>query len=217
MSFLYITENGCVISVTSQRLEVKYKLGRERSIPIETLESIEIFGKSQMTAQAMQVSMERLIPVSFHSRGGHYLGKLTPARNLNISRQRLQFKMTEDENFSVQLAARIIKAKIHNQTVLLRRYSRNRSVNANDEIHVMLQIEQRIDRCRAVEELMGCEGYAARQYFKGLGNLVRNEFAFKRRSKRPPKDEFNAMLSLGYSMLFHEIYAKIVTADITGF
>ena len=56
---------------------------------------------------------------------------------------------------------------------------------------------------------MGYEGNAAKVYFKNLGLLIKDDFKFTGRSKRPPKDEFNSLISLGYSILLNEIYGKI--------
>ena len=67
----------------------------------------------------------------------------------------------------------------------------------------------KLDSCDKIEQLMGYEGTAAKFYFQGLSKLVEPEFKFNGRSKRPPKDEFNSMLSLGYSILMNEIYGKI--------
>lgn len=81
----------------------------------------------------------------------------------------------------------------------------------------MLRIEDRLDRCTGIDELMGCEGYAARQYFKGLGYLIEPEFAFERRTRRPPEDEFNALLSFGYAILYDEIHAKIEKRGLNAY
>jgi CRISPR-associated protein Cas1 len=62
---------------------------------------------------------------------------------------------------------------------------------------------------REIEILMGFEGTAARHYFHAFGKMVRKEFAFDGRSKRPPKDPVNALLSLGYTLLFHEMVTAI--------
>jgi CRISPR-associated protein Cas1 len=63
--------------------------------------------------------------------------------------------------------------------------------------------------CSGVEQLMGYEGTAAKYYFQGLAKLVEPEFYFRGRNRRPPKDEFNSLLSLGYSIVMNEIYGKI--------
>ena len=216
MSCLYVTEVGATINFVGQRIEVKTKHD-SRSVPIELLESIEIYGKAQMTSHAMCECMRRNIPVSFHKSSGYYLGRLNPPGGTNVARQRMQFRLTEDDSFSLNLAKRFISAKIHNQIVLLRRYSKNNNYKANDEIATMLKVEHRLERCTSSEELIGCEGYAARTYFQGMGRLVDEAFSFQGRSRRPPEDEFNAMISYGYSMLFHEIYAKVEKRGLNSY
>lgn len=208
MTCLYVMEHGASIGMHNNRMEIKTRDGELKSLPIELLESVEIHGKSQITTQAVEECLERGIPVSFYSHGG-YCGRLVPLGAVSVSRQRMQFEMTKNKEFCLAFSRRIIAAKIHNQKVILRRYAREKDVNVNEEIAVLGRLEKRTDRCLDTAEIMGCEGFAARMYFQGLGKLVEKEFFFEKRSKRPPKDEFNALLSLGYSMLFHELYSKI--------
>lgn len=217
MSCLYITEHGASVGIHQNRVEVRYQDGSLKSIPIEPLESIELFGRSQMTTQAIEEFLSRGIPVSFYAHGGEYFGRLVNTDAVNVSRQRLQFAMTEDEGFCLALAKRILEAKIHNQCVLLRRYARSSKEKVRAEIVILSRTEKRADRCESMEELMGCEGFAARQYFQGLGKLVKEEFRFEKRSKRPPKDEFNALISFGYSLLFHEIHAKAENRGLNAY
>lgn len=64
---------------------------------------------------------------------------------------------------------------------------------------------------------MGCEGNAAKNYFAALPKLVQPEFRFSGRTKQPPKDAFNSMLSLGYTMLLYEIYSEIENRGLTPY
>ena len=73
----------------------------------------------------------------------------------------------------------------------------------------MHNARKHIEKCVNVSQLMGYEGMAAREYFKTLGRLIATEFSFEKRSRRPPKDAFNSMISLGYSILMNEIYGKL--------
>lgn len=90
------------------------------------------------------------------------------------------------------------------------RYSRhtNRD-NVSNELKMMSISYEKISNGTSIEQLMGYEGTAAKYYFKGLSKLIKEEFRFNGRSRRPPKDEFNSMISLGYSILMNEIYSKI--------
>lgn len=216
MSSLYVTEDGTNIQFVNQRIIVNGKL-EKRTIPIETLDSIEIFGRVQISSKAINECLERNIPVSFHMKSGKYMGSLMPTGYTNTQRQRLQFRATEDNTFCIAVAKKIVSAKIHNQAVLLRRYSRNNKYNANDEIYKVLRSEEKIERCNEIEEIIGYEGYAARIYFQALSKLVDPEFSFQGRSRRPPEDEFNAMISFGYSLLFDEIYSKVEKRGLNAF
>ena len=66
----------------------------------------------------------------------------------------------------------------------------------------------KIENSRRIEEIIGYEGQAAKFYFRGLSKCIEREFQFNGRSRRPPKDEFNSMISLGYSILMNELYCK---------
>lgn len=68
---------------------------------------------------------------------------------------------------------------------------------------------EKLSSCRTIPEIMGYEGQGAKAYFEGLALLIKPEFAFHGRNKRPPRDEFNSMLSLGYSVIMNEVYGKI--------
>lgn len=63
--------------------------------------------------------------------------------------------------------------------------------------------------CDRIEEMIGFEGQAAKYYFKGLSACIDENFTFQGRNRRPPRDEFNSMISLGYSILMNEVYCKI--------
>ena len=61
---------------------------------------------------------------------------------------------------------------------------------------------------------MGYEGIISRTYFSALGGIVPEDFKFEKRSKMPPRDPFNSMLSLGYSMLFNEILSDLIAVGL---
>lgn len=69
--------------------------------------------------------------------------------------------------------------------------------------------KNKIMTCNRIEEMIGFEGQAAKYYFRGLAACIDKEFSFQGRSRRPPRDEFNSMISLGYSILMNEVYCKI--------
>ena len=125
MGLLYVDENGAVIGVEANRCTVTYKDGLKRSIPIESLEGITILGRAQVTTNCMEECLKRGVPVAYFSRGGNYFGRLQSTGHVNTARQRKQCQLY-DTDFAVQLAKKIINAKLKNQSVVLRRYERSR-------------------------------------------------------------------------------------------
>ena len=208
MSLLYINENGAVVGVESNQCTVKYRDGMKKMIPIEALEGITIMGRSQLTTQCIEECMMRGIPVSYFSKGGKYFGRLMSTGHINVQRQRKQSALYDTE-FAVELGRRILTAKIKNQSVVLRRYEKSKGLFLNEEQRMLNICRDKIAVSEKIEQMIGFEGQAAKYYFQGLAKCIEEDFKFSGRSKRPPRDEFNSMLSLGYSILMNEVYCKI--------
>ncbi len=208
MGSLYVTDNSAAISLDSNCIIVKYGDGMKSTIPIETLESISIFGRSQLTTQCTQECLKRGIPVSYYSKGGSYFGKLQSTGHINAERQRKQAVMKEQE-WSLVLAAKIIRAKIHNQSIVMSRYAKNKEFDVSESYAQMKILAKKILDADSIEQMMGYEGKAARIYFDVLSKLIDKDFEFHGRNRRPPRDPFNSMLSMGYSILMNEVYGKL--------
>lgn len=208
MSLLFVNENKAAIGIDENRCVVSYSDGMKKMVPIETLESITIMGHAQMTTQCVQECLKRGIPVAYFSKGGSYFGRLQSTGHIKAALQRKQCILYDTE-FSLNLAKIIIKAKLKNQLVVLRRYEKSRQIS-NSEQGRMIQIcREKIEHCATIPELIGFEGQGAKAYFDGMAAVIEPKFKFQGRNKRPPRDEFNSMISLGYSILMNELYSKI--------
>ena len=209
MSYLYIIRDKAKISCRENECVVEYDEKEKSLVPIETLERIDIFGNAQLTTQAIHKFLLKGIPVSFYSKSGKFFGKLMSTGHINAKRQRIQARLGNDEYQSMIFNKKIIKAKAINQLIIMQRYSRYREVDIGEELKTIKALINKIDVCNSTNELMGYEGNIARNYFKGLGKLIDEKFKFERRSRRPPMDEFNSLISYGYSILLNEIYGKV--------
>ena len=216
MSYLYVNENGASIGVKENYITVTYSDGLLRKIPIETLESVQIFGQAHMTTPCTIQCLKRGITVVYYSKGGAYFGRLESTGHINVERQRLQCKLYQTD-FAFGLARRIINAKIHNQLVVMKRYERTSDEQLAEETKMIRIFEKKAMESTTIEQLMGNEGSAAKYYFKGLSKVINEEFKFEGRNRRPPKDPFNSLLSLGYSILLNEIYGKLVTRGLNPY
>lgn len=217
MSCLYVTEQGAKITVEQGKMVVECKDGMRRLIPEQTLESIVIFGNVMLSLPAQKECLENGISVTMLSTGGHYFGRLVSTSHMNARRLKTQIYLSDDPEQTLLLGKKIMSCKIHNQRVLLRRYARNSTVDISDKIQEINVLEKSLERSDSMDRLLGYEGAAARAYFDALARLIKPEFAFSGRNRRPPKDPFNAMLSLGYTILFYEIFAEVENRSLSPY
>lgn len=216
MGYLYITEHGAKISFTSNCVKIQYPEGQYKNIPVETLENISIFCNAQVTTQCLVECMKRGITVSYYSSGGRYYGRLETLEHVHTERQRRQVGLYNSD-FALEFGKKTLRAKIKNQEVLLRRYARNKDCDITDEIKMMDNFYRKMKESDSITQMMGYEGGAAKSYFHGLSKVTDDKFQFNGRSKRPPEDEFNAMLSLGYSIIMNEIYGIIAEKGLNPY
>lgn len=162
MSYLYIIEQGAKLSIKNGRFEVHYSEERTKSIPVETLEVIEIFGNIHITTQAIQECLKRGINILYFSTKGSYYGRLISTNHVNVLRQRKQSELYKSDKFKLQFSKKIINAKINNQIVLLRRWQRSTQNDISKSIEYIKQLKSKIDKCDSIEEIMGYEGIIAK-------------------------------------------------------
>lgn len=209
MSYLYVCEQGASIGLADNRFQVKYRDGMVKSIPAEALEVIEVFGKVQITTQCIEECLKRGVNILYYSTNGAYYGRLISTNHVNVQRQRLQAERTKDLDFRIAFSKRLIDAKIRNQIVVMRRYARHGNYNVERSVVEMQNMYKKLENAKSIEQVMGYEGTAAKTYFRELGRMIDPQFAFSGRTRRPPKDPFNSLISLGYSIILNEFYGKI--------
>lgn len=216
MSILLVDEDSAVVGIDANRFYIRYSDGVKRYLPAETLESISVMGHAQLTSGCILECFKRAIPISYFSKGGKYYGRLQSSSCVNASRQRLQSELYESD-FALGLAKRIIMAKLKNQMVVLRRYEKSRDLLESKHIVIMNQCRQNVEVCTSVSEIMGYEGIAAKEYFAGMSEVIDEAFKFNGRSRRPPLDEFNALISLGYTIITNIIQSKIEDKGLNSY
>lgn len=217
MCFVYVSENGASIGIIGGHMTITHKNNSVEKIPKNTVDGLSIFGKSCMTSAAIQFCLENSIPVSFLTQAGRYMGQLSPAYNVNIHRQRKQFGISENDKFAMDIARRIVAAKINNQIVVVKRYLHNTEYDADSMLYHLYNSRKKAFYADDRNELMGLEGIASREYFSILRELIEKDFGFSGRNKRPATDPFNAMLGFGYSLLTKEIYAEIENRGLNAY
>ena len=220
---LYIDEPGCAIKKTGERLLVAKENEVLRDIPLIHLGQVVISGNVNLTTPAMQTLLHEGIPVVFLSAYGRYHGTLTPQVSRNSLLRRAQHRVAGDEAQCLTLSKAFVQGKLVNMRTMLqrRKWQAADSTDAALEpllanIKAMQAMEKRIERATELSELLGIEGNASASYFGAFGFMLKQEmgFDFQRRSRRPPADATNALLSFAYSLLTADLMSAIQTVGL---
>ena len=209
---LYIIEQGCELRKQADRFVVVKSERVQLEVPVTSVDIIMIFGNSQLTTPALQLALMRGIPVAFITRLGNYYGRVEAANTEPVSLHEAQFKFMRDSQSTLTFSREIVRAKIANTRLVLRRFFRHRATELSHRDDLSLkESEYRAERATATDALLGFEGSAAALYFKAIGTLVDSAWSFNGRQRQPPPDPINAMLSFGYTLL-HQNVAALVQA-----
>lgn len=209
MKTLYVSEQGCYVKLRQEFLEVCKKNIRLAAVQLPLLEQVLIFGKSQLSTQAIRACLWRDIPIVFLSRMGFCYGRIMSLERGYRQLARYQQQLTAIEKL---LVARAIAAgKVHNCRVILQRQHRK---YPSEELHLSIMtldhLRQQILGADQIERIMGLEGAAAVSYFGAFGQCLRHpDFCFVARSRRPPLNPVNALLSFGYQVLWNHLFALV--------
>ena len=205
MAVFYVAEQGALIRKVSKRLLVVKDEKPLQVMRTHEVERVVLFGNVQLTTQAMVFMLAEGIEVSFLSAGGRYRGRLAPADSKNVSLRLAQYDRYRDETFRLGLARRIVGNKVKNGRSILLKYKRNHpEIDLDKEIHHLEVVVDSLNDHTTISALMGAEGEAAATYFRAYGRMFRKDLQFSERTRRPPRDPINALLSLGYALLTSE-------------
>lgn len=173
--------------------------------PLRQVRAVYLFGAVQMSAQLIHACLEEEKDVSYFAPSGRFLGMLRGLPASGVDARLGQYRMFQEPDKCLTLAREVVRAKIHNQRVMLMRNG-DATEAALDELRLLR--EQTAD-VNDLSCLLGIEGRAAALYFGSFGSMIKEkkmaDFTFAERNKRPPRDPVNAVLSLAYSMLAKEL------------
>ena len=207
VAYLYLTEQGAVLRKSGDRLLVEKDDQVELDLPYHKLENVLVFGNVQITTQAMAELLDKGIAVSLFSRQGRFSGSLDPPRGKNVQLRVAQFEAYKDAARSLQVARAALEAKLSNGLEVLDRYAERRSqpdgyAAWRDTITKSLDA---LTAAPALEALLGIEGGAAHAQFSAMMLFNRSPFRWVGRVRHPSTDPLNALLSLAYTLLTHEL------------
>lgn len=206
---VYVTEPGSVVGVRSGRLEISFRREKLASFRLLDVAQVAVFGRVQISTQALTECFARGVPVLWLSSGGWLQGFATGQPSKYVELRRRQTVAHAQGGFG--LAQSMIAGKISNCRTLLRR-------NARGEVRGILDGLKRLAgqarQAHSFSDLLGIEGTAARMYFNAFPSMLVGdatpfgaEFSILGRNRRPPRDPLNALLSFCYAMLTKDLVA----------
>lgn len=203
---LYLTEQGTKLTQTSELLVLRDAEKKPLySTPLLYLEAIHLFGNIQVTSQAMSLCASRQLPLSFYTQKGDYKFSLTMPLEKSFSLRKRQLEIFSDPQKSLAAARQTVKAKIMNQLKVLERLRRRKSTTWTGNESSLREMSATLQKISDCEKLLGFEGIAAKKYWEDLDLYLSPEFKLIKRSRRPPGNETNALISFVYSLLFNSV------------
>lgn len=222
LNTLYITNPDAYLSKDGENIVVKVddeEIGRR---PIHILESVVCFNYNGMSPSLMRLCNENGVTVSFLNQYGNFSARVQGRVNGNVLLRRTQYRIADDIEKSLNVSRNFIIGKVANGRKIINRAIRDHGEAVNKELlleiqNKMLDSIQKIKSSKSADELRGIEGEISRAYFQGLDELIlqqKEQFFFKERTRRPPLDNLNAVLSYSYTLLTHEMESALETVGI---
>jgi len=215
LNTLYVTAPESWLHKEGANLVVKIDTDERGRVPLHRLEGVVTMGRVGASPALLHACAEAGIAVSFLDPNGRFLARVEGPRSGNVLLRRRQYRVADDDATRRPVVGAIVAAKAANQRTVVRRALRDHGPSLDAGPRSALEAaEQRLGRIarRAlaadpVDAIRGLEGEAGAAYFGVFGALVRHDdpaFAFGGRSRRPPQDRVNALLSFLYAMLGHD-------------
>lgn len=230
MATLYLTEQYSIVKIEGEALRIQMPAdraqkapGRVVRVPLAKIEQVMVLGDITLTTPAIHALLERRIAVHYLSAYGRSYGALTADWGKNSGVRLAQYALFSDPGRRFSVARQCVAGKLLNMRTTLLRYARNRDdgdalQEAAQQIRTCLRAVARLtppaeiapgDRMHGLGQLLGLEGSASAAYYGVFRSLLKGDWKFAGRVKRPPTDPINALLSFGYTVLTNQIVSLI--------
>jgi len=219
---LYITTPEAYLSLDGQNIMVQKNDQTSMRLPLHNLENIICFNYPGVSPALMGACAERNIGVSFLKPGGRFLARVTGRVSGNLLLRKKQYRVSEEEQHCVEIATSLMLGKVYNCRKVIERTLRDHALLVDaQKLASASEFHKRtlgsIRRAKNMDELRGLEGSAARQYFSVFGEMIlhqREDFMFNERTRRPPLDNMNSLLSFLYTLLVYDVASALEAAGL---
>jgi CRISPR-associated protein Cas1 len=217
LNTLFVTTQGAYLKKDGETVAVKVDNEIKLRLPIITLSGIVCFGNIGASPFLLGHCVEHGVSVSFLTKNGRFLYRAQGPVAGNVLLRKEQYRISEDEKLSAPIVRSILAGKLSNSKTVLQRALRDHADKINAEpmrtaVDRLDSALQQIQAESSVDTLRGIEGDSAHCYFSAFDELItsqKGDFFLKQRSRRPPLDRVNALLSFVYTLLYHDTRAAL--------
>jgi CRISPR-associated protein Cas1 len=222
LNMLFVTSPDAYLSRDGENVVVSVDGEARFRMPVHNLEGIATFGYTGASPGLMELCANRGVALTFLSQSGRFMARVTGRVSGNVLLRRRQYRVADSEDESACIASDIIVGKISNCRTVLQRAVRDHETNICAEevtaaATVLADYLMNVVEDSSLDTLRGIEGAAANAYFGVFDHLIlgnKQDFFFKERSRRPPRDNMNALLSFLYTLLVHDVQAALETVGL---
>ncbi len=182
-----------------------------RPVPLHEIDEVLLFGPIELSARVRNLLLRHGIDILLFTQSGDYVGRMVSVDSPLAERRALQYRCLQDPGCALRLAQRLVVAKLANQRTFLQRVQRERPADPLVEAIVALRrLIAMAGEATEVEVLRGYEGYGAAMYFRAFQAVnLHPELSFCGRSRRPPRDPVNAVLSFAYGVFLRRLESLV--------
>lgn len=222
LNVLYVTNPDAFLAKDGENLVVKVYEEEVFRTPIHYLEGLVTFGYKGASPALLGLCVERGVSVTFLNAYGKFLARVSGPVKGNVLLRRKQYRMADSVPDCTKIASRFIIGKVANCRTVIRRFMSDHADKCDNEDTKTVRNElassvARLNRASSLEEIRGIEGEMARYYFSVFDNMIvsqKESFFMRGRSRRPPLDNVNALLSFLYTLLAHEAKSALETVGL---
>jgi CRISPR-associated protein Cas1 len=212
LNTLYVTTPGAYLCREGETVIVRVEQETKIQVPFSALEGIVCIGGAGFTPPLMEGCAEKGVSISFLTEQGRFMSRVSGPVSGNILLRKEQYRRTDDPFKRMEIARAFVLGKIANcRTVVLRAARDNTNSDDAEAFRKCADYLQNVidqtSRTSDIDSIRGKEGEAGYAYFSVFDRLIvaqKNGFFFRERSRRPPLDNVNALLSFTYTLLAHD-------------
>ena len=222
LNTLFVMMRGSSVRRDHLKLQVSVEKVTRLTVPIHQLEGVVLFGMAHFTPGALRLCVESGVAVTFMSESGRLVCWVDAPGSGNVLLRRTQFRWADLEEKRTEIARAVVAGKVQNSRYLLLRAAREASDDVDatrlqKAVAHLAEVLPALPKCSSVDSVRGHEGDAGRVYFEVFGAMLRQQrdhFHFEGRSRRPPLDRVNALLSFCYGLLLADCTSAAAMAGL---